>query len=86
LRAERRRGHGVASDRSTELQDRLELDAAVQCVAEIVLAGANHHLARRGAIGDQPGAAGGDFYRALDRALLSDIYRRLDEIETRKIG
>jgi hypothetical protein len=54
--------------------------------AEIVLAGANHHLARRGAIGDQPGAAGGDFYRALDRALLSDIYRRLDEIETRKIG
>lgn len=28
---------------------------------------------------------GGGFYRALDRAQLSDIYRRLDEIETRKI-
>jgi Ca-activated chloride channel homolog len=29
---------------------------------------------------------GGDFYRALDRARLSNIYRRIDEIETRKIG
>jgi len=28
---------------------------------------------------------GGGFYRALDRAQLADIYRRLDEIETRKI-
>jgi Ca-activated chloride channel family protein len=28
---------------------------------------------------------GGGFYRALDRTQLSDIYRRLDEVETRKI-
>lgn len=30
-------------------------------------------------------ATGGGFYRALDREQLEDIYRRLDEIETRKI-
>lgn len=28
---------------------------------------------------------GGGFYRALDRAQLADIYRRLDEVETRKV-
>ncbi|MCU4179861.1 VWA domain-containing protein [Bosea sp. BH3] len=28
---------------------------------------------------------GGGFYRALDRAQLADIYRRLDEIETRRV-
>ncbi|MGO4405607.1 VWA domain-containing protein [Bosea sp. RAF48] len=30
-------------------------------------------------------ATGGGFFRALDRTQLSDIYRRLDEIETRHI-
>ncbi len=30
-------------------------------------------------------ATGGGFYRALDRVQLADIYRRLDEVETRKI-
>lgn len=30
-------------------------------------------------------ATGGGFYRALDRGRLEDIYRRLDEIETRRI-
>jgi len=31
------------------------------------------------------GATGGGFYRALDRAQLADIYRRLDEVETRRV-
>jgi Ca-activated chloride channel family protein len=37
------------------------------------------------ALKDVADMTGGDFYRALDRAQLSDIYRRLDEIETRKV-
>ena len=37
------------------------------------------------ALRDVAQATGGGFYRALDRAELADIYRRLDQIETRKI-
>jgi Ca-activated chloride channel family protein len=37
------------------------------------------------ALKDVAGVTGGGFYRALDRAQLADIYRRLDQIETRKI-
>lgn len=38
-----------------------------------------------GALRDVAGATGGGFYRALDRAGLADIYRRLDAIEPRKV-
>ena len=37
------------------------------------------------ALKDVAQVTGGAFYRALDRAELSDIYRRLDAIETRKV-
>ena len=37
------------------------------------------------ALKDVAQVTGGGFYRALDRAELSDIYRRLDQIETRKV-
>ncbi|MGH8432769.1 MAG: VWA domain-containing protein [Solimonas sp.] len=37
------------------------------------------------ALKDVSQVTGGGFYRALDRAELADIYRRLDEIETRKV-
>ncbi|MBI2741504.1 MAG: VWA domain-containing protein [Rhodospirillales bacterium] len=37
------------------------------------------------ALKDVAEVTGGGFYRALDRAELSDIYRRLDQIETRKV-
>ena len=37
------------------------------------------------ALKDVANVTGGGFYRALDRAELADIYRRLDAIETRKI-
>jgi len=37
------------------------------------------------ALKDVASVTGGGFYRALDRAELADIYRRLNEIETRKI-
>ncbi|HEU0155004.1 MAG TPA: VWA domain-containing protein [Stellaceae bacterium] len=37
------------------------------------------------ALADVAGTTGGGYYRAMDRQQLSDIYRRLDEIETRKV-
>lgn len=37
------------------------------------------------ALKDVADTTGGGFYRALDRGQLADIYRRLDEIETRHI-
>ncbi len=37
------------------------------------------------ALKDVAQVTGGGFYRALDRVELSDIYRRLDQIETRKV-
>jgi Ca-activated chloride channel family protein len=37
------------------------------------------------ALKDVAEVTGGGFYRALDRAQLADIYRRLDQIETRKV-
>ena len=37
------------------------------------------------ALKDVASATGGGFYRALDRTQLSDIYTRLDQIETRKV-
>jgi Ca-activated chloride channel family protein len=37
------------------------------------------------ALKDVAQVSGGGFYRALDRTELSDIYRRLDQIETRKV-
>lgn len=37
------------------------------------------------ALRDVASVTGGGFYRALDREELSDIYRRLDRIETRKV-
>jgi len=37
------------------------------------------------ALKDVASATGGGFYRALDRTQLSDIYARLDRIETRKV-
>jgi hypothetical protein len=71
------------SGRSAAFRERLELDAAVQRVAEIVLAGANHHLARRGAVGDQVTAQlrrvafklALHIIRALQRQLLVDLLR-----------
>ncbi|HEY4165554.1 MAG TPA: VWA domain-containing protein [Reyranella sp.] len=38
-----------------------------------------------GALRDVASATGGGFYRAMDRAQLSEIYTRLDRIETRKV-
>lgn len=37
------------------------------------------------ALKDVADVTGGGFYRALDRAQLADIYRRLDAVETRKV-
>jgi Ca-activated chloride channel homolog len=37
------------------------------------------------ALQDVAGTTGGGYYRAMDREQLADIYRRLDEIETRKV-
>ena len=37
------------------------------------------------ALKDVASATGGGFYRALDRVQLADIYRRLDQVETRKV-
>jgi Ca-activated chloride channel family protein len=37
------------------------------------------------ALKDVASATGGGFYRALDRTQLSDIYTRLDKLETRKV-
>lgn len=37
------------------------------------------------ALRDVATATGGGFYRALDRTQLADIYRRLDQVETRKV-
>lgn len=37
------------------------------------------------ALKEVAGTTGGGFFRALDRTQLADIYRRLDEIETRRI-
>lgn len=37
------------------------------------------------ALKDVADTTGGGFYRALDRAQLADIYRRLDAVETRKV-
>lgn len=37
------------------------------------------------ALKEVAGTTGGGFFRALDRAQLADIYRRLDEIETRRV-
>jgi Ca-activated chloride channel family protein len=37
------------------------------------------------ALRDVASVTGGGFYRALDRTQLADIYRRLDQIETRKV-
>jgi Ca-activated chloride channel family protein len=37
------------------------------------------------ALRDVAGNTGGRFYRAMDRNQLADIYRQLDEIETRKV-
>jgi Ca-activated chloride channel family protein len=37
------------------------------------------------ALKDVASTTGGGFYRALDRTELADIYRRLDQIETRKV-